>query len=165
MNYHVSLPLVLLAALTEASVLPMFRVAGLQPNLVMVLLVAWLMVRGPSEAFVLIPFAGVMQGLVDSAPLGTALLALAPIASLQEARGAQLREGGFVLTLMFVVVMTFVYQGVYLSIYTLMGQSGGWLDAATRAMIPSAFLNVVVLAPIYVFLTITRQDLRRVTYV
>ena len=57
-SYYVGLPLLLLVALVEASVLPMFRIGGLQPNLVLVLLVAWLMVRGAGEAFVLIPSAG-----------------------------------------------------------------------------------------------------------
>ena len=92
----------------------MFRIAGLQPNLTLVLLIAWLMVRGAEEAYVLIPIGGVLLGLVDGAPMGTAMLALAPMAVLQEMRGAQLREGGFALAIVFVAVMTVVYNFTYL---------------------------------------------------
>ncbi len=164
MSYYVGIPLVFLVALSEASVLPMFRIAGLQPNPTLVLLVAWLMIRGPGEAFVLIPIGGLSLGLVDSAPLGTALLALAPLALLQEIRGAQLREGGLVLTVLFTLGMTAVFSLIYLSVYTLSADSGNWISAFTRAIIPVAFLNVILLLPVYSLLWITSGNLRRATY-
>jgi rod shape-determining protein MreD len=164
-SYYIGVPLVFLLALVEASVLPLFRVGGLQPNLLVVLFVAWLMLRGPSEAFVLIPFGGLMIGLVDGAPLGTALLALSPLAIVQEMRGTQLRESGFVLTVAFVLGMTLVYHFVYLLVYTAQGDAGNWIEAFTRVIIPTAVLNVVVLLPIYAALTMSSQELRRASYV
>ncbi len=165
MSYYIGIPLVFFVALSEAAVLPMFRVAGLQPNPTLVLLIAWLMVRGPGEAFVLIPVGGISLGLVDSAPLGTALLALAPLALLQEIRGAQLREGGLVLTALFTLGMTAVYSLVYLLVFTLGADNGDWISAFTRAIIPVAFLNVIFLLPVYSLLWLTSGDLRRAAYV
>src|SRR5207248_8849088 len=49
LSYWIGIPLLLLAALVEVSVLPFFRVFGLQPNLVLVILTAWVMVRGQDE--------------------------------------------------------------------------------------------------------------------
>jgi rod shape-determining protein MreD len=164
MSYYIGLPLVVLCALVEASVLPLFRVSGLQPNLVLVLLVAWLMLRGAGEGFVFIAVGGVMLGLVDAAPLGTALLAMAPMFFLDEARGSQLREGGLVLTIVFTVVMTVCYHLVYLSMYTLQGQNGSWIEALSRIVLPTAFLNVLVLLPIYFLLSIGSREQRRATY-
>ncbi len=164
MSYYIGLPLVLLFALIEAAVLPLFRVSGLQPNLVLVLLVAWLMLRGPGEGFVFIALGGLIVGLVDGAPLGTALLAMAPMFVLHEARGSQLREGGFVLTIVFTLIMTVCYHFVYLAVYTLQGQNGSWIEAFTRIVLPTAFLNVVVLLPIYLLLSLSSQELRRATY-
>jgi rod shape-determining protein MreD len=163
-SYYVGLPLILLLAVMEAAVLPLFRVSGLQPNLVLVLLICWLMLRGPNEAFVLIPFGGFVLGLVDGATLGTALLALAPLALLHEVRGAQLREGGFVLTVVFTVIMTLIYNLTYLLVFTVSGESGSWVAATTRVIIPTAFLNVVILLPIYFFVSLSSQELRRVGY-
>jgi rod shape-determining protein MreD len=163
-SYYIGLPLVLLAALIEASVLPLFRIGGLQPNLVLVLLVAWLMARGAQEAFVLIPFGGVILGLVDSAPLGTALLALAPVALLQEIRGTRLSEGGIVLTIGFVVLMTLVYNAIYLAVFALEGITGDPAQAFAGVAIPACFLNVVMLIPTYFLLSLTSNDLRRSAY-
>lgn len=164
MSYYIGLPLVFLVALAEASVLPLFRVAGLQPNLLLVLLVAWLVVRGPSEAFVLIPLGGFVLGLVDGAPLGAALLALAPMALLQELRGARLSEGGLSLALVFTLLMTLVYHLTYLAVFSVEGEAGSWLSALGRVVLPTAFLNVVVLLPTYLIVSLASPDLRRAAY-
>jgi rod shape-determining protein MreD len=164
-SYYIGPPLVLLLALSEAAVLPMFRISGLQPNLVLVLLVTWLMLRGPKEAFILIAVAGVTLGFVEGAPLGTALLALAPLVLLHEVRGAQLRESGLLMTTLFIVVMTFTFHTIYFLVYALFGQSGDPLIALTRVIVPTALLNVVVLLPIYLVISLSSQEARRAGYV
>jgi hypothetical protein len=164
-SYYIGLPLLLIVAAAEASVLPLFQVGGLQPNPMLVLMVAWLMVRGPGEAFLFIPVAGVFLGLVDSAPMGTALLAMAPMALLHDVRGSQLSEGGFIITILFTMLMTVVFNLVYLLVFMLGGQSGDLADAFTRIIIPTAFLNVLVLFPVYAILWACSGDLRRASYV
>jgi hypothetical protein len=165
MSYYVGIPLLLIVAAAEASVLPMFQVGGLQPNPMLVLLLCWLMVRGAGEAFLFIPVGGVFLGLVDSAPMGTALLALAPMAILQEVRGTQLREGGFLITILFTLAMTIVFNLVYLLVFILRGDGGSLAGAMTRVIIPTAFLNVIILFPIYAVLWATSGDRRRASYV
>jgi len=155
----------LLLALMEASVLPMFRIGGLQPNLVLVLLVVWLMLRGPREAFILIAVSGVCVGLVDGAPMGTALLALAPVALLQEVRGSQLRESGLILTTLFLLLMTFAYHLIYFAVFAIHGENGDPLSALIRVIIPTAFLNVLVLLPAYFVIAMSSQETRRAGYV
>lgn len=164
MSYYIGLPLVFLAALTEACVLPMFRVAGLQPNLLLVLLVAWLVVRGPAEAFVLVPVGGLALGLVDGAPLGTALLALAPLFLLQELRGTHLSEGGLGLALLFLLAMTLAYNLVYLAVFSVQGEAGAWQAALGRVVLPTAFLNAALLLPVYALVLLASRDLRRAAY-
>ncbi|MPZ50577.1 MAG: rod shape-determining protein MreD [Dehalococcoidia bacterium] len=165
MSYYVGPPLILLLALVEVSVLPMFRISGLQPNLVLVLLVVWLMLRGPKEAFALVAVAGISIGLVDGAPLGTALLALAPLALLQEVRGAQLRESGLVMTTLFLLIMTFTYHLTYFLVFALMGEAGSLSAAITRVIIPTVVLNVLVLMPVYLLVSLSSQETRRASYV
>ena len=164
MSYYIGLPLIVLAAAAEASALPLFRIEGLQPNLVLVLVLAWLMVRGATEAFVLIPLGGVVLGLVDGAPMGTALLALAPLALLHELRGARLVEGELMLALLFTVVATGLYYLVYLLVFTAQGEAGSWLAALSQVIVPTALLNVVLLLPIYALIWSASAGLRRSAY-
>lgn len=165
MSYYVGIPLLLFVALVEAAVLPMFRVAGLQPNLMLVLMVAWLMVRGANEAFVLIPIGGFMLGLVDGAPMGTALIAMAPIAFLHDIRGAHLNETGFVITVAFVALMTVIYHLVHYFVLMLQGDAGPILSAMLRVVLPVCFLNVMVLLPAYIVLAGFSHERRRPAYV
>ena len=164
MSYYVGIALLFFAALIEVSVLPLFRLYGLQPNLVLVIVIAWLIIRGEEEAYVLIPVGGLLLGLVESAPMGTALLALAPIAILQEIRGAQFGQGGIVMAVAFTVVMTVVYNFTYLLVFTLTGDSGSWLLATTNVILPATLLNVVVLLPLYFFFSVVNPRARRSLY-
>jgi rod shape-determining protein MreD len=166
-SYWIGLPLLVLAVLVEVSVLPMFRVYGLQPNLMLVLLIAWLIVRGSSEAFVLAPIGGVLLGFVDGAPVGTALIGLAPLAFLQELRGSQLREGegGLIAAIGFTVVMSLFYNFVHLGVFTLMGEAGEWGTASLRIILPTVLLNVMLVLPIYWLLTLARPQERRTVYI
>jgi rod shape-determining protein MreD len=163
-SYYLGIPFLLLAALSEVAVAPMFRVAGLQPNLVLIILTAWLIARGQNEVYWLIPTGGFFLGLVDGAPLGTAIIAMAPLALLQDVRGSQLREGGLALAVIFIVIMTVVYHVVYLLMFTLEGQAASWVQAATRVIIPTALINAVVIVPVYWFLSLFSHELRRPTY-
>lgn len=164
MSYYIGLPLLLLVALLEVSVLPMFRVYGLQPNLMLVLLIAWLIVRGSTEAFILAPIAGVILGFVDGAPTGTALIGLAPLAFLQDLRGSQLREGGLIMAVAFAIVMSFYYNYVHLAVFTLQGQSGSWIYASTQIIVPTALINVIVLVPLYGLMNLASPEQRRNVY-
>ena len=166
MSYYIALPLLLLLALTEVVVEPMFRIAGLQPNLVLVLLTVWLIIRGQNEAFFLIPAGGLFLGLVDGAPLGTALIALAPLVVLQEMSGSQLREGGLIMALIFVVIMTLTYHLAYLGVFILKGEAGhGWITAFTRVVIPTCLLNGIVVLPMYWVVNLFSGELRRPGYI
>lgn len=164
MSYYVGIPLMLLAVLLEASVLPMFTINGLQPDLLLVLLVAWLMVRGANETFFLAPIGGLLLGLVDHQAMGTALIGLAPLAFLQELRGAQLREGGIVMAVAFTVAMTVFYNFAYLAVDTLQGESGDWLEAGSRVIIPTALVNVAVLFPLYLAILALSRERRQSAY-
>src|SRR3990170_370564 len=136
MSYYVGITLLFFVAIIEVSVLPLFRVYGLQPNLTLVILIVWLIIPGQEEAYVLIPIGGVLLGLVESAPMGTAIIALAPIAVLQEVRGSHLGQGGVVMAAAFAVVMSVVYNFTYLLVFTLTGESGNWLVATTDVVLP-----------------------------
>ncbi|HEU0072596.1 MAG TPA: rod shape-determining protein MreD [Dehalococcoidia bacterium] len=165
MSYWIGLPLLVLAALTEVSVLPMFRLYGLQPNLVLVMLIAWLIVRGSGEAFILAPIGGVLLGFVDGAPVGTALIGLAPLAFLQDLRGSQLREGGLIAAIAFTIVMSLFYNFVHLGVFTILGEAGEWGAASLRIIVPTVFLNVAILLPAYWLLTLARPEERRTVYI
>jgi cell shape-determining protein MreD len=163
-SYYVGIPLMLLLALAEVAFLPYFRVLGLQPNLTLVVLVAWLTVRGQEEALYLIPLAALCLGFLQGSSPGVAFIAFAPVAVLYELRGVHLGEGQLPITIAFTVVATVVYQAVYLGWFALGGQSGDILGAVLRVVLPVSLLNVAVLLPIYWFMHLFSGDTRRAMF-
>ena len=164
MSYYIGLPLMLLLALFEVAFLPYFRVLGLQPNLTLVVLIAWLMVRGEEEALYLIPLAALFLGLMQGGPVGLAFIALAPTVVLYELRGVHLGEGQLLIAVAFTVVATVVYQGVYLLAFLAGGQAGDILGAVLRVVLPVALLNVAVFMPVYWLMHLFSGDTRRAMF-
>ena len=96
--------------------------------------------------------------------MGTALLALAPLAIFHELRGSRVLEGEFGLTVVFIVLATGSYHLVYLAVFTAQGDAGSWLAALSQVVLPTAFLNVLLLLPIYALIWSASGALRRPAY-
>jgi rod shape-determining protein MreD len=152
---------VLFAALAQAAVMPSFSIFGAQPSLVIVLLVAWMSIRGQREALFLIPAAGFVLGLLDGEPLGLAMLALAPLILMTEVREWRRVESDLVPALMLTVAGTLVYETTVLLSLAVRGEQVSWLVSSVDVLVPAAIANVLLLLPVYAVIRLASLDLRR----
>jgi rod shape-determining protein MreD len=157
----IGLLLVIVASLAQVSVLPQFSVFGVQPNVVIVLLVAWIAVRGQREALLLIPAAGFLLGLLDSEPLGLAMLALAPLILLTELRELELVASHLLPAFVLVVIATLVYEGAILLTLAVTGDHTGLPGSVLDVLVPAAIVNVLLLIPVYGAVRLASVDLQR----
>jgi len=157
----IGLLLIAFACLAQVSILPQFSIFGVQPNVVIVLLVSWVAVRGQREAFLLIPAAGFMLGLLDSEPLGLAMLAFAPLILLTEVRELRLVESQLLPALGLVVVASLVYEGTILLTLAVTGERTGWPGSVLNVLVPVAIANVLLLLPVYGAVRLASLDLQR----
>ena len=161
MSTAVGLLLVAIAVVLQVSVLPAFSIFGATPNLLIVLLVAWMTVRSQQEALLLIPAAGFAQGLLDSQPLGLAMLALAPLILMTEVRELKLVESNLLPAVVLTALATLVYEGVLLLTLAVTGERMDWLAGLRDALLPAAIANVLLLLPVYGLVRLASLDLRR----
>lgn len=161
MSVAIGFLLIAFACLAQVSILPQFSIFGVQPNLVIVLLVSWIAVRGQREAFLLIPAAGFMLGLLDSEPLGLAMLAFAPLILLTEVRELRLVESHLLPALGLVVVASLVYEGSILLTLAVTGERTGWPGSVLNVLVPVAIANVLLLLPVYGAVRLASLDLQR----
>jgi rod shape-determining protein MreD len=152
---------VLFAALAQAAVMPSFSVFGVQPSLIIVLLVAWMSIRGQREALFLIPAAGFILGLLDGEPLGLAMLALAPLVLLTEVREWRRVESDLVPALVLTVAGTLVYETTVLLSLAVRGEQVTWLASIVDVLVPASIANVLLLLPVYAVIRLASLDLRR----
>ncbi len=161
MSIAVGLLVIVVAAVAQVSVLPAFSIFGAQPNLLIVLLVAWMTVRGQPEALLLIPAAGFAQGLLDSQPLGLALLALAPLILMTEVRELRLVESDLLPAVVLTVLATLAYEGIVLLTLAVTGARLDWLASLVDVLVPAVIANVLLLLPVYGLVQLASLDLRR----
>lgn len=161
MSTTIGLLVMALAVLVQAAVMPSFSILGVQPNLVLVLLVAWLVVRPKGEALVLIPAAGLMLGLLDGQPLGLAMLALAPLILMTEARGLRLVESDLLPAVVLTVVATLVYEATILLTLAVTGEQLDWLASVLDVLVPAAIANALLLLPVFGVTRLASVDLQR----
>lgn len=161
MSTAVGFVLVAIAVVLQVSVLPAFSIFGATPNLLIVLLVAWMTVRSQQEALLLIPAAGFTQGLLDSQPLGLAMLALAPLILMTEVRELRLVESNLLPAVILTALATLVYEGVMMLALAVTGERMDWLAGLRDALLPAAIANVLLLLPVYGLVRLASLDLRR----
>ncbi|MGA2285398.1 MAG: rod shape-determining protein MreD [Dehalococcoidia bacterium] len=149
MKYVFATLLLLLTALVQTSVMPAFPIFGVSPNLVLVLLVCWTVIRGRQEAMVVIPIGGLCLSLLGSQPVGVALLAAVPVLLLSELEALNLTPSNLVLALAVAFLSSLIYEAVLLVALRLEGDSVGWLAALMRVVIPTSIVNVVFTLPLY----------------
>ena len=161
MSYAIGLIAVLAAVISQIAIMPAFSIFGVQPNLIIVLLVGWMSARGRQEALVLIPIAGFTQGLLDSQPLGLAMLALAPLTLMTDIRELRLLDSDLLPAMALTVAATMVYECVIMVTLALTGESVTWLVGVTNVLVPAAIANALLLIPVYGLIRFSSLDLRQ----
>jgi rod shape-determining protein MreD len=142
-----TLTLLTSAALVQTTLLSRVSVLGGQPNLVLLAVLLWSLLRGVDEGLVWAFLGGLIVDLMSGGPLaGTAiaLLAAAYLAgqSLAEQVGSQA-----VRSMILTVLGTATYHLVLLAVLNWTGHTVDWPFSLTRVAVPSVVLNGM-LAPI-----------------
>ncbi|MEX0786749.1 MAG: rod shape-determining protein MreD [Dehalococcoidia bacterium] len=161
MTLALGLFVVLVGAVAQTAILPAFSIFGVQPSLLLVILVAWMAARGRRESLVLIPVAGFVQGLLDSQPLGLAMLAMAPLTVMTDVRERRFVESDLLTAVVLTVLATLVYEGIILLTLAVRGEQLEWLASVLDVLVPTAIANVLLLLPVYGAIRLASVDLRR----
>lgn len=135
--------------LLQTSAVPAFELLGVAPNLVLVVLVCWVVVRGQSETMVLVPLAGITIGLLSFQGMGESVAAFMPIVLLATLRRAMEPRSEYVWTLAIVIVATALHFVALAVAIEVEGSSIDWLAAATDVLVPSVLVNLLLALLVY----------------
>lgn len=161
MTVLAGLLIIVAAALAQVSILPAFSIFGVQPNLLIILLVIWITVGGQRDALLLIPIAGFVQGLLDSQPLGLAMLAMAPLILMTQVKELRLVQSDLLLAVVLTAAATLVYEGTVLLTLAVTGERLDWLATVLEVLVPATIANVLLLLPLYGLARLLNQGMRR----
>jgi rod shape-determining protein MreD len=146
---YLVIPLLLAVAVLQSSAVPHLAVLGVFPDLPVLFVVNWSLVRGPREGVIWGFIAGVAMDLLSGAPFGAATLSLMVVGFLSGLGAATVVRAQFVLPPVTVFLATLVYDLVFLSIVQISGHSVDWVETLWRIALPSALLNAVLTPAVY----------------
>ncbi|MHB8575070.1 MAG: hypothetical protein ACYDCQ_07030 [Dehalococcoidia bacterium] len=109
MIYYAAVPLTVFVVVLQIAGVPSFTAFGVHPDLPVVWLGCWAVLRGRSAVLPLILTAGLALGLLGPEPLGASVLGLIPIAATPVVDDAQILPNRFLLALGVVFVAGTVY--------------------------------------------------------
>lgn len=147
MAYIVGVPLLLLLAILQSSVLSYIGLLEGRPDLVLLAIVAWAVTGRSGEAMILGLIGGLMLDLLSGVPLGATSLILVLIALLVSLFEVRFWEAHLLMPLAVTLVASFLYHFLTLGIIWLMGRTVDVSIMLRQVILPSAFLNLVLALP------------------
>ena len=145
----------------QTSAGPSFPIFGVGPQVVLVVLCCWAMVRPPIETLVLIPLAGIGLGLLAFQGMAESVAALAPIgvAALsrqlrRESHGSDLLALEWAATIVLVGVASILHFTAHAIAVELTTTGVNWLAALRTVMLGGLLGNMILGAVVYWFVRI-----------
>jgi rod shape-determining protein MreD len=155
------IPLLLAIALLQATVMPHLAIWGVFPDLPLIVVASWGLLRGPREGLTWGFVAGIAVDIFAGAPFGTATLSLTLIGLLSGLGATSALRARIILPMVFVFLTTLLYALLYMLIVQVSGQIVPWLDNLLRIVLPSAVLNGLLTPVIIELLRIVHRRLGR----
>jgi len=145
------LPLLLLLAVMQTSLVPGIRVGTAQPELVLVWVVSWAVIRGRGEALPWAVAGGLILDLLSQLPPGSHLLALVLVTYLADL-GHRVMQGS---TALFAAAAVFagslLYGLLLLGVMALTGRHPDIAAETVLGILPGTIYSLAVLVPVFIF--------------
>src|SRR5581483_5534041 len=125
----------------------------------LVMLCAWLVVRGLDDVLPMVAVAGVTLGLVGLETPGLVLLALLPLAGLGVVRELHIVHSELVLAL--TAAASLAYETVMLLAVLATGGGHDVVTGFTRAVVPAMLVNLALTPPVYVLMRFAKPAATR----
>jgi len=146
-NFYAAIPLMALLAIVQTAILPRFPIAGVEPQLLFLLALAWGLVRGLEEGLVWAFIAGIWADLFSLSPMGLSSLAFMAGVSVPILLQPMMPPRRLPVTALLGALGTLLYLLVYVVALGLLGR--GLSAAGVAGLLPIVLLHAVFILPIY----------------
>ncbi|MGC8827549.1 MAG: rod shape-determining protein MreD [Anaerolineae bacterium] len=147
--YYLLVPALILLGITQSALVPFLRIAGLHPDLILILVAIWSLLRGYREGTIWALVCGLVLDMLSGMPFGAHTLALLAVSLLMHAVRRRVYRLSFGAVLLLVALATLIYHGaVMFAAWAAAGESfpGGLV---ARVILPAALLNAAVAAVVF----------------
>nr|MBC7244364.1 rod shape-determining protein MreD [Chloroflexota bacterium] len=148
-NPYLAGALLLIVALLQTSVMPKFLVLGVVPDLMLLVVVSWTLLRDVREGIGWALAGGLMLDLLSSGSFGAITISLC-LSSLATGLGSpSVFQGSSWLPAAASILATSIYNLAYVIILRFSGRAVPWVTSLLQVTMPCMILNAVIIYPIY----------------
>lgn len=160
MGGYLSIPVLVVAVLIQATVMPELRIGGGAPDLVLTLVLAYSLLTGFERGVVWAVVGGVLQDLLSAVPLGTTALAFVIMVAGAGYVLGRTAPRSFFIPPLTAAIGTVVVHGVTLAILALIGRPLPILTTLFSTTLPAMAYNVALMLVVYRILGTFYQSAR-----
>nr|MBN1229450.1 rod shape-determining protein MreD [Anaerolineae bacterium] len=148
MSLQLGIPLIVLASILQGAVLSQLRVFGGQPDLVMVIVLAWAVLDRAQEGIVWAFFGGLLLDLFSGTPLGVSSLAMMPLAFAASFIESRMYRENFVIPVVLAIVGALLYHILYVLLMRfLVNIQIEWSVVWWYVTLPSVVFDIILFVP------------------
>lgn len=144
-----SIPIMAIAVVLQATFLPQFRLLGGTPDLVFLFIVCWALNAKLEEGVTWALVGGILQDVVSAAPTGVTSLSMVIVVFVIYGIVHQFYRVTLFLIVAFVLLGTVFHKLVFMIILTVSGVNVNVLNDLSYVVLPTVAYNVVAVWPIY----------------
>ena len=159
MGSFLALPILLLAAAAQASVMPQIRFWDGAPDLVFLLVLAWSIHAPLEESVTWALLGGILQDLLSVAPLGLSSVGLVVIVFAVHSLTRQFHRVGLILLAGLTLAGTLFQQMTVWLLFAILGFAMHFQDDFNYVMIPTIIYNFALIWPVYLFVRLIQWRL------
>ena len=161
MSPYLSVGIMFSLALLQTTVMPHITVLGVHPDLVLMAVVAWSVLRGSKEGMVWALIGGVVMDLFSAAPFGISTLTLLIVGFASGLGQASFFRIDLLVPIVIIVPATLVYQLCIAGLLSLLTGAAGWGTRFGQIVLPTILVNSVGMIVVYVLVRLVHQRTRR----
>ncbi|MDY7041187.1 MAG: rod shape-determining protein MreD [Chloroflexota bacterium] len=148
-SLYVTIPLLAFLALIQSTVLPYVTIIGMKPELMLLVVVSWSLLRGAREGMAWAFIGGMFLDMLSGAPFGTITVALLLVSFLSGLGESTIFRTHIVLPLVASLLTTVAYDLTIMLILVLTGRPVAWLDSMMHVVLPSAVVNTLLMPLVF----------------
>ncbi|HLC04988.1 MAG TPA: rod shape-determining protein MreD [Anaerolineales bacterium] len=143
----IGIPLMALLAVLQSTVLSHVRLLDGRPDAVLIAVVSWSVARQADEAMAWGFIGGAFLDLFSGVPFGSTSIALVAVAYLISFPEGRFWESHVVMPLGVMLVASTVFHVLGIATLLLIGRPMDLNGSLTRVLLPSTFMNLVLILP------------------
>jgi rod shape-determining protein MreD len=154
---YVGIPVLILAAILDVTLMAEFRIGGGAPDLVFMLVVSWALLSTLQEALVWAVVGGVVKDALSVAPLGTSALGMVIVVFLVNSLLGTVRRTNLIIPLPVIAVGTVIYHLAILAVLQIVGYGLPLGEGLLYVTLPTMVYNMILILPVFRTMGLVQQ--------